>query len=160
MTTHLADHFARRRLERGLRPAQLARSIGYTNIARGCRRIEMFERTGRVTPDLLTKLSLALDVEQTTINRLFRQDYQEWLRRMNVPIRPYLLRRMLFGGGPLRIPSGFKSFPAMEKYAASLAQKWQMDVCLVVSHRIGVWFAKDGSLKEVIEQVPEIGMRR
>jgi hypothetical protein len=29
-----------------------------------------------------------------------------------------------------------------------------MEVCLILSHRIKMWFASDGSVKEVIEAVP------
>ena len=156
MTTHLAEHFGKRRRERELKLVQVARMVGYSNVAKGIRRIEAFERTGRITPDLLAKLATALEIDRPTVNLLFHEDYREWLHRINKPIRPYLVRRMLFSGGPLAVPSGIMSIEAMEEYAAALAERWQMDVCLVMSHRIQIWFSSDGSIREVVEQVPDI----
>jgi len=152
--THLAEHFKQRRMEKGLRLADIAQMVGYTNISRGVRRIEAFERSGRVHPELLAKLVKAVDIDQATVNRLAYADYQNWFAAVSKPGTPYMVRRILFGGGVRRLPAKLKTTEAMEKYAANFARKCGTDVCLIVSLRIKVWFSKDGSLKEVVEKVP------
>lgn len=156
MTTHLAEHFGKRRRERELKLVQVARMVGYSNVAKGIRRIEAFEQKGRITPDLLTKLAAALEIDQSTVNHLSYADYREWLSRINKPIRPYLIRRLLFRRGPRAVPERITSVEGMEQYAIRLAKRWQMDMCLVMSHRVRIWFSSDGSIGEVIEEVPDI----
>ena len=68
---------------------------------------------------------------------------------------PYMVRRILFGGGVRAAARETRrSVQATEKYASDFARKCGTDVCLIVSRRMRVWFDKDGSLKEVIEEVP------
>ena len=72
--SHLSDHFKQRRMAKGLSVADLAKAVGYQNVARGIRRIDTFERTGHAHPDLLTKLAKALDVDQATVTKLAYRD--------------------------------------------------------------------------------------
>jgi len=154
MSTHLGEHFKKRRLEKGLSLPQIARMAGYTNIAKGIRRIEAFEQSGYVYPDLVTKLATALDIDAATVQRLYYEDYREWFAVMNKPVEPCMVRRMLLGGGVRRIPKELTTVEEMEDYAADFAKKCGMDVCLIFSPRIKIWFSKDGSVQEIIEAVP------
>ena len=73
---------------------------------------------------------------------------------MNKPVEPYLLRRILFGGGILKVPEHPALCSGCGKVRLGLRRVNGTEVCLVLSRRMRVWFAKDGSLKEVIEEVP------
>ena len=42
--THLSDHLKQRRMEKGLTVRQVAKMVGYTNLSKGVRRIDTFER--------------------------------------------------------------------------------------------------------------------
>ena len=102
--THFAEYCQKKRLEKGLSLAQVAKMVGYTNIAKGIRRVEYFERSGYAHPDLLAKLAAAYAIDEATVQRLYYEDYRDWFAAMNKPVEPCLVRRMLFGGGVRRIP--------------------------------------------------------
>ena len=154
MPTHLSEHFRKRRLGKGLREKDLAKLAGYKNLSRGIRRIKAFEETGRIHSELLVKLAEVLAVDAATVTRLGYQDWCEWFQTVNQPIEPYLVRRVLFGGGMLKVPEHWRSAQGAQKFASDFAKRHKTEVCLVLSQRIRVWFASDGSLKEVIEEVP------
>jgi hypothetical protein len=153
MSSRLAAYFTERRKEKGLILAELAKLIGYSNITKGIRRIANFEETGYIAEDLLAKLTVALGIDQATVNRLRYEDYREWFSWVNAPIEPYLVLRCLHGG-PILLPDYLQSVTAMEHYAILLAMERQGDVGLVLSRRILVWFGKDGSIRDVKERLP------
>jgi transcriptional regulator with XRE-family HTH domain len=152
MTTHLAEYFKERRIAKGLRLGQVAKLVGYTNLSKGARRIDTFERSGEIAADLLVKLAAALEIDRETVNGLCREDYRKWIS-INQPIVPYLVLRLLHGG-PIRLPEEVGSVEAMEQYAIAVAKARHVDVGLVLSYRILIWFAGDGSIREVVELVP------
>jgi hypothetical protein len=92
---HLATYFQRKRREKNLRLGQVARLVGYKKVSKGCRRIETFERTGLIASDLLAKLATALEIDQSTVNRLAEEDLREWMAWANEPIRPYMVARLM-----------------------------------------------------------------
>ena len=93
--THLAEYFQKRRLDKGLGLGQVARMVGYKNLAKGRRRIETFEACGDIAADLLARLAAALDVDQATLDHLAQEDLREWAAWANEPIRPFR-RQLLF----------------------------------------------------------------
>jgi hypothetical protein len=132
--------------------ARLARTVGYANVSKGFRKIDAFERTGRCHPVLFARLSAALGIDETTRSRLAYEDYKDWLAApANLPT-PYLLRSPI--RGCIGLPEELTTVEEMERYAADHARRHRTDVCLVLGRRIWVRFAKDGSLKEVVEAVP------
>ena len=131
---------------------QLARMVGYGNVSKGYRKIDVFERTGHCHPILFAKLTAALDIDERTRNRLEYEDYKDWLRTPANPPTPYLLRTAL--RGCLGVPEELKTVEEMERYAADYARRHGTPVCLVLDKRIRVRFAKDGSLTEVVESQP------
>ena len=82
----------------------------------------------------------ALDVDQATVVRLSYADYCDWFAAVNKPVEPYHGARILFGGGVRMVPEHRRSVQAAEKYASDFAKKCGMDVCLVLSQRMRVWF--------------------
>src|SRR5690242_2016092 len=91
LMSHLGDYFRARRLEHSLTTGQLARITGYQNLSRGSNRIQTFEGGGKVAADLLGKLATALDIRPDEVHRLATEDYREWLRWAEEPIRPHLV---------------------------------------------------------------------
>lgn len=151
---HLAKYFRQRRLEMGLSVAEVVRRLGYTNVSKGIRRIEAFEEAGYVDSTLLTRLAAVLEIDKKTLNRLAYKDYRDWFAIVNPPVAPCLFRRVLFGGGVVHLPRQLKSNEAREQFAADFARRCDMDVCLMLSPRVKIWFTHDGSLLEIIEEVP------
>ncbi len=154
MSRRIGEYFRQRRMEKGLNIAQLAEAVGLTNSNKHARRIGAFEESGCTAPDLLARLMKALDIDQATLRRLAHEDYKQWLSDANKPVAPYVVRRMLFGGGPLNVPEYVQSVQGAEHYATLLARYFQMDVCLILSRRIKVWFTKDGEIQEIVEAAP------
>ncbi len=151
--THLSEHFKKRRLEKGLNEKALAKTVGYRNLFRGMRRIKTFEATGHAHAQLILKMATALDVDSVTVTRLAYEDYKDWFATVNQPVEPYLLRRVLFGGGMIKVPEHRRSAQAAQKFGSDFAKRHGIEVCVVLSRRLRVWFNVDGSLKEVIEEV-------
>lgn len=151
-TTHMARHFQERRIEMRLSLTQLAKIVGYTNVSKGHRKIDDFERTGRCHPNLFGKLSAALGIDEGTRNRMEFLDYRDWLTSPANPPTPYLLRSPI--RGCIGLPEELATVEEMERYASDHARRHGTAVCLVLSKRIWVRFDKDGSLKEVIEAQP------
>lgn len=77
---HLPKLFRRVRQTKGIKLAQLARMVGYRNIAKGANRITRFEERGEVSHELLDKLTLALDVNAQDFDDAIEQDLTQ---RMN-----------------------------------------------------------------------------
>src|SRR5687767_12756698 len=93
--SHLSRFFHSVRLAKGLSLGQLARLIGYRNISKGANRIRAFENSGAVHPDLFGKLASALEIDQTTIERLANEDRRDWNEWANEPIKSYLVIRLM-----------------------------------------------------------------
>jgi transcriptional regulator with XRE-family HTH domain len=151
---HLATYFRQRRLEMGWSVAEVVRRLGYKNISKGMRRVAAFEQAGYIDSALLTKLAAVLEIDRKTLNRLAYQDYRYWFAVVNPPITPCVFRRILFGGGVVYLPSELKTHEAREQFAADFARRCNTDVCLMISPRVKIWFAHDGSLLEIVEEVP------
>ncbi len=150
--THMAKHFQKKRIEMHLSLAQLARMVGYTNLSKGYRRIDLFERTGRCHPVLFARLTAALGIDETTRNRLAYEDYREWLAAPANPPTPYMMRTGL--RGCLGLPPEATTVEEMERYVADYAREHGVAACLVLNKRIVVRFDKDGTLQGIGEAYP------
>jgi hypothetical protein len=148
----MANHYKKRRLEMHLSLTQLARMVGYTNLSKGYRRIDEFERTGGCHPILFAKLTAALGIDERTRNRLEYEDYKEWLATPANPPTPYMLRPGL--RGCLGLAPEATTVAEMEEYAAGYAKRHRTNVCLVLNKRIYVRFTEDGSLRDIVEVQP------
>ncbi len=150
--THMAQYFQKRRVEMHLSLTQFAKIVGYTNVSKGYRKIDEFERTGRCHPELFAKLSAALGIDEQQRNRLAYADYRDWLRTPANPPTPYMIRRGL--RGCLGVPEELTTVEEMERYAADYARKCGAAVTLVLDKRIVVRFDKDGTLQGIAEAFP------
>ncbi len=151
-STHMAQHYRNRRLGLRLSLTQLARMVGYKNVSKGHRKIDLFERTGACHFLLFAKLTVALGIDERTRNRLEYLDYKEWLAAPANPPAPYMIRTGL--RGCLGLPAEATTVEEMERYASAYARRNRTNVCLVLSRRIAVRFAEDGTLRDIIERQP------
>jgi len=137
--------------------AQLARTLGYANVSKAFRKIDLFERTGQCHPVLFGRLSAALGIDERTRNLLAYEDYKDWLRTPANPPTPYLLRTGL--RGCIGLPQEVTTVAEMEAYAADYARQHRTAVCLVLDKRIHVRFGADGSLLDIGEALPPENLR-
>jgi transcriptional regulator with XRE-family HTH domain len=163
MQSKLAEHFRKTRLSKGLRVGHLARLVGYNNVSKGANRINKFEGGGDIQAQLLLKLADVLGIDRQTVDRLIEEDrrqfFEEWNAWANEPIHPYVVvRAMAAIYCPHDLPEEIQSVEEAEAYAAALCRKWHVKCCLVLSRRISVWFAEDGSIYDVTEAVPGQGV--
>ena len=62
MTTHVSRFFRQRREARKLSFGDVARRLGYKNVAKGSNKVVKFERDGSIRPDLFRKLAAVLEI--------------------------------------------------------------------------------------------------
>ena len=128
----------------------------YRNIAKGCRKVEAFERTGNIDPELLARLAVVLEIDGKAQSHLVYEDYQEWFRAKNKPVSPYLLLTGVWGfPEPFMVPERLKTVAEMEAYAADVARRCGWGLFLCLSERVRMYFGRDGVLREIIEEVPK-----
>ena len=155
MATHLATFFKRRRLDMGLALGQAAREVGYRNISKGSNRLHRFETTGEIHQELFRKLAVALEVGEDTIKRLIKRDYDEWNKWLNCPIRPYLVLRIMPAiYTRLELPDTVWCSNQAETFAGDVARQYRKRCCLILSRRISIYFAADGTFENVTETIP------
>jgi hypothetical protein len=159
MTTHVATFFRKRRLSLGLRLSEVALRVGYRrtdrSLSHGCNRLQRFETTGNIDSRLFKKLMLALDIDQATVNEFAQKDLADWLKWANEPIRPYLVVRLMPAiYSRADLPDEVRSVEEAERYASAFAKGHGFRVCLVLSRRVSVYYAGDGSFEYASEAVP------
>jgi hypothetical protein len=159
VSTNLSRHFQQKRLEKGLKPGELARLAGCANIQKNGSRIRCFELSGNVGQELFEKIAAVLEIDAATIERLVEQDrkefFDEWLAWVNQPIQPYLVIRIIaaiYGSRP--VPSEITTREEAETWAGAVASEIKKRCCLVWSRRISCWFGEDGTLAQRTEAVP------
>jgi hypothetical protein len=151
MSTNLSRHFQQKRLDRGLKPGQLARLAGCVNVQKNGSRIRSFELSGSIGQELFEKIAAALEIDAGTIEQLVEQDrrkfYQAWLAWVNEPIQPYLVIRLMAAIYSSRaVPPEITTREEAEKWAGAVAGEVKKQCCLVWSRRISYWFSEDGTL--------------
>ncbi len=159
MSTHLSRHFQQQRLDRGLKPGQLARLAGCVNIIKNGSRIRQFELSGSIGQELFERIAAVLEIDAGTIEQLVEQDrrafYEAWLAWVSEPIQPYLVIRLIAAVYSSRaVPPDITTMEEAEKWASAIAGEIKKRCCLVWSRRISCWFGDDGTLQERTEAVP------
>lgn len=158
MSTNLSAYFRQRRLDLGLRYADVARRMGYTNLSKGSRRVSDFEDTGGIDEGLFLKLANILDVDEETIARLSEQDHadflQQWQEWADEPVEPSVVVRAIpgFMVSP-KIPPGLTQ-DQMEQFAANIAERHRKKVWLVLSRRVSIYFNESAAARSVIYAKP------
>jgi len=146
----MSRYCQKKRIKMHLSLTQLARMVGYANVSKGYRRIDLWERTGACHPILFAKLTATLGIDEKMRNRLEYEDYKDWLATPANPPTPHWLRSPI--RGCIGVPEG--TVEEMERYAADYARRHRTNVCLVLDKRIAVRFTEDGSLRDIVEAQP------
>jgi hypothetical protein len=159
MDPQLSKHFRQARLAKELRLGKLAGLCGYRNLSKGARRIDDFEHGSSIQRDLLLKLADVLGIERTTVEALVEEDrrcfVEEWNAWASEFIQPYLVVRLMAAMySPIDLPDGIESVEEAEAFAADFSKTNRLKSCLVLSRRVSVWFAEDGSVSNVTEATP------
>ena len=159
MSTNLSRYFQQKRLDRGLKPGQLARLAGCVNVQKNGSRIRSFELSGSIGQELFEKIAAALEIDAGTIGQLVEQDrkefYQAWLEWVNEPIQPYLVIRVIAAVYSSRaVPAEITTMEEAETWASAVAGEIEKRCCLVWSRRISCWLSEDGTLTTRTEAVP------
>ena len=159
MSTNLSRCFQQKRLDRGLKPGQLARLAGCVNVQKNGSRIRSFELSGSIGQELFEKIAAVLGIDAATIERLVEQDrrefYQAWLDWVNEPIQPYLVIRLMAAIYSSRaVPSEITTMEQAETWAGAVAGEIKKRCCLVWSRRISCWFNEEGKLTHRSEAKP------
>ena len=154
-----ARYFQKKRLSLGLRLSEVALRWA-TAAPTGASRTAATGCTGSRRPATSTascsqKLMAALDIDQATVNGLLQKDLEDWLRWANEPIRPYLVVRLMAAVySQAELPDEVRSVEEAERYASEFAKERRLRVCLVLSRRVSVYFAANGSFEYASEAVP------
>jgi hypothetical protein len=159
MSTNLSRYFQQKRLDRSLKPGQLARLAGCVNVPKNGSRIRTFELSGSIGRELFERIAAVLEINASTIERLVEQDrrefFEEWLAWVSQPIKPYLVIRLIAAIYSSRgVPPEISTMEEAEKWASAVAGEIKKRCCLVWSRRISCWFSDDGTLQERTEAVP------
>jgi hypothetical protein len=155
----LSSHFKAQRLARNLSPGELARLVGYKNIAKGANKVVRFERQGIIRDDLLIKIAKALAIDWATVEELADQDRQEHIEQWNkwadepVPMR-LVIRWMAAVYSERHLPEEITTPEAAEDYACDLARFRHMQICLVLNRRQSVWIDTHGVVLRRTEATP------
>jgi hypothetical protein len=160
MSTNLSRFFRQRRLDLGLRLPDVARRCGYQNLSKGSNKINRFEESGEIHVGLYPKLATALGIDQITCDRLNEEDRQQarrdWLDYLATPIKPYLAFRAIPGVFfSKNIPEGCTTIEEMEAFATEFIGRGHKETWLVVSRKLTIRFARDGSKISVDEATPD-----
>ncbi len=128
MSTHLSRFFRQRREVRKLSFGDVARLLGYKNVAKGSNKVIKFERDGNIRPDLFSKLAAVLEISAEDIRRCIQEDKADWQRWSDEPIEPHLVARIMCAVySTKRIPTELQeSQEAMEEFASAFAKERQM----------------------------------
>jgi hypothetical protein len=159
MSLRLSSRFKAQRLAKNLHPGDLARLVGYKNIAKGANRIVRFERQGIINDDLLIRTARALEVAWETVEELADLDRREhieaWTKWVDEPVPMKMVIRLMatiYSDCP--IPSEITTSQAAERYACAAARLRRMRICLALSRRKSVWIGADGVVERRTEATP------
>ena len=160
--TYLGRYFKRKRLAARLSLGKVAGMIGYRNLNKGCKRIQQLENEGYCEEELLAKLGAALGVNDETIVALIQEDIdanEEWLDAH--PVEPHLvLRYMAAVYGQCNIPDSIKSsLDESIRFASDKAVEIGLRVCLVWSHRLSIYYDRDGKEEGRSEKRPYMSIK-
>ena len=140
--THLSRFFRQRREARKLSFGDVARRLGYKNVAKGANKSSSSSGTGTSGPTFSASWLRPSKSPPTTFGAAFEEDKAEWERWADEPIEPHLVarshvRRVQHEMIPAELQA---SREAMEQFAsefrqgaamAGVARSHEADSCLV-----------------------------
>ncbi len=159
MATNLSNHFWQRRLQLGLRLADMAKLLGYRSLIGAANKIVRFEQTGDVDSRFLRQLTTVLGIEKATIKSLVEKDRQElvqrWSEWANQRIMPHLIAEIVPGYFMVHyFPEEVTTPEEMENHASGLANELHQKLWLVFSRKLTVYFNESGYKRAVQEAAP------
>ena len=143
-----------------LRPGKTTgSSLRLQKSQQGSRRINEFEHGDSVHRDLLLKMADVLGLDRATVEALVEEDrrqfFEEWSEWANEPIQPHLVVRLMAAiYSPIDLPDEIESVEEAEAFAADFSKTHRLKSCLVLSRKVSIWFAEDGSVSSVTEADP------
>jgi transcriptional regulator with XRE-family HTH domain len=157
MSTHLSRFFRQRRESLKLSFGDVARRLGYKNVAKGANKVIKFERDGNIRPDLFRKLAAVLEISADDIRRCVEADKAEWVAWADEPIEPHLVARIMCAVYSTKsIPQELQSSQtAMEEFASAFAKERKWRVWLVLTKRTRICFDEKGHRTGVSEDTFE-----
>jgi len=149
MSNHLGEFFKNRRLEKGLGFGHLARTVGYRNVTKGARKIQLLEQRGIIREDLLLKLVEVLGIDPSIVLDLAEKDRQEFVREWEAwadqPVAmEAVIRVMAAVYSTHTMPEEVKTQDEAEAYCSDLAKRLHKKVFLMVSRRLTINFDEQG----------------
>jgi hypothetical protein len=159
MPTRTGAYLAEQRRTQHLSPQRLAAALGYTNLAKGARRILALERDGNAVDGLLDNIIIVLGLDYDHVHalvaedrRLFEEAWQHWV---DEPVEPELRRRLMPAiWGRAQMPKGLSREEAVE-FAKTRAVETRLTYVLVWSRKEEVWCYPEGSTRVVTMKVGE-----
>ena len=156
-SSHLSRHLAALRLQRGLKPGQLAASLGASNVSKVGSLIRAFELGEPISNHWLRKLiaelqpdpselDLCLELDQAEAAEQLERDRIAWEAWADEPIEPFLSVRYSPGAGLTRkVPRAFcNSREQAESWAADQLRRCSYPGILTWTRRERTWFDPRG----------------
>lgn len=143
MLNNLGAYLKSERINKGLNCHQLASLVGYKNLNKGARKIEKAEKGGRLSNELMEKISSALGLDTDKIAEAVRKDKENFEAWLNEPVpRELIIRLMAAFYLHHDIPEDIQSDEEALEYAKTVALKYGK-ICLVMNRRLTYWFNRE-----------------
>ena len=149
--THVSRYFANLRIERELKPGQLASILQAKNISKIGSLIRQFELNGDISPYWFKKLINELNPQKDALQKCITQDIEEqkikWNQWADTAIDPYLTIRYIPAVyGTKSIPKAFASLREdAERWCSKKLQGYRAKGYLNWTRREQTFFEKGGS---------------
>jgi transcriptional regulator with XRE-family HTH domain len=148
MQTELGELIRRSRRSLGWTLQELARRMGYRNLAKGARRLEHLEQSGMASTDLEARAASALGLDQRLLVEIKARDdaarahlFQEWLEGAQ-PMELY----GYVAGATFRVPLPERLTEDQAiAFAMDTRQELRVRMCLVVDRKRSFWISSDGT---------------
>ena len=149
--THVSRYFESLRIKQGLKPSQIAASLGASNISKIGSLIRQFELTGEISFYWFQKLVDFLNPEKDELQRCLKLDQNIQLTEFNKwasqTIDPYLIIRYMPAVYALKeVPAAFKSSrKEAEEWCSKELKSYRAKGYLNWTRREQTFFEKGGS---------------
>lgn len=150
-TNYLGEWFWGRRAERQWPLAEVARRLGYANVAKGCNRVLRVEREGVADGDFLRRLAAVLEISEGVVVYLTRQDRLSYLRAWHewadqpTPVR-VVMRAVPGFMVEMAVPSDATTPEQAVAFGQAVAARYHAKVFVVLSRRESVGITEAGTI--------------
>lgn len=151
VTNYLGEWFWGRRGERQWPLAEVARRLGYKNVAKACRKVLAVEREGVADGDFLRRLAGVLEISEGVVLYLTRQDRLAYLRAWDewadqpTPIR-VVMRAVPGFIVEMAMPNDVTTADQAVAFGQAVAARHHAKVFVVLSRRESVGITESGEI--------------